>query len=184
MMLVLYMFHYQGILQQRISLDILMNEGRLDIWQFALDMFKISPFFGFGARSTFAYGVSTEGVIFGETIAWHNTWIAILIENGILGLSSYCLIMVSVGNILKNGLMAWLKNPNKISIYVAILSIIAFRYFIMSMTEMNLYTVLRPGVMLIFSALGIFIIYPEYRTSEKRNNNLNNLPIGRAKNRH
>ena len=155
----IYFLVTEELLQERVSYENILAEGRIAIWSFAMEEFRKAPFWGVGTRATFEYGISTLGVIYAETIAWHNTWIAILIENGVIGLIAYAAIIIIVSKYLKEGLIRWLKNPEGEPIFICLGSILAFRYIAMSAVEMNLYTALSPGVMFLWIIYGI-IMFP------------------------
>jgi O-antigen ligase len=154
---IIFFLAEDGVLRERLAWENMLAEGRIAIWTFGMEEFQKSPFWGAGTRAIFPYGISTQGVVFGETIAWHSTWIAILIENGIIGLVAHLVIILIVGKELLIGLIKWVKNILDESMVIAISAILFFRYIAMSFLEMNLYTILSPGVMYLWIIFGIIL---------------------------
>ena len=143
----------------RLRWDSIVSEGRIQIWLFGFEILeKGSLLFGKGIRAKFFTELPMYEDFYRVSIAWHNTWLALLIETGIVGLLSYSIILL-VG--LKRLIKAYtsvnpFENFEKIIIICAIF--ISVRYIFMSFTEMNLYTALSPGVMFFCVIFGFFSV--------------------------
>lgn len=110
---------------------------------------------GVGTRASFPYAISTEGVTYDEPVAWHNTWLALLIEAGVLGLLAHGAILFVVAKHLAGVMRRWFIDPNSVALLSVMAALIVLRYLLMSLTEMNLYTALSPGVMFFGTLFGI-----------------------------
>jgi len=75
-------------------------QGRLDIWEYALEMFKSSPIFGVGFR-TFGYV---------KNIDTHNNFVKILAELGLIG---FCIYLVLYFIAFKSGWQLYRKAEDK-----------------------------------------------------------------------
>src|ERR1700682_5088834 len=110
---------------------------------------------GVGTRGSFPYAISTEGVTYDEPVAWHTTWLALLIEAGVLGLLAHGAILFVVAKHLAGVMRRWFIDPNSVALLSVMAALIVLRYLLMSLTEMNLYTALSPGVMFFGTLFGI-----------------------------
>lgn len=145
------------VLTDRFSREVFEGEGRLEIWRFGLEaLTPASVLFGVGTRAVFTYGVSSEGIVYDSTIAWHNTWLGLLIETGLIGLLVHIALLWPMMLYSARTLTWWVREPRAEHSTIAIVgALFGLRYVLISATEMNLYTALSPGVMLFGSVLGI-----------------------------
>lgn len=80
------------------------EQGRLLLWQDALDLIKIKPLWGYGTGSskqilTEKYEKEGHGVFLQERYNAHNTYLELMIWGGIILLIAY---LILIGNILRN----------------------------------------------------------------------------------
>ncbi|MGF6954134.1 O-antigen ligase [Neobacillus sp. B4I6] len=86
-------FDIYGILESRIE-DMSSDggSGRLELWGRAWDFFASHKYVGIGAFNFPAY----NSYQFGDTLQVHNTFLEILSESGLLGISCFCLFIILV----------------------------------------------------------------------------------------
>lgn len=142
---------------RRFNRETFSAEARVDIWRFALDtLSQGSMLFGIGTRAILTQGISSEGVVYNQPIAWHNTWLALGVETGATGLLVHIAIFAPAMAYFARTLTRWAVEPRATHSSVALVgSLIGLRYILISVTEMNLYTALSSGVMLFASIFGV-----------------------------
>jgi O-Antigen ligase len=137
----------------------ILNEGRIQIWIFGMDILERGSFlFGKGVRAEFITDLPMYEDIYKVAIAWHNTWLAIFIETGIVGLISYSLILMIGLKRLGNMYVSFNKWEKHQQILFLCMIFVCLRYIFMSFTEMNLYTALSPGVIFYCFIFGVFSV--------------------------
>ena len=77
------------ILNQRSSIKT--GSGRLKIWSNGIKLFKQNPFFGIGLYNFQNYNIR----IFNDSHYLHNTFLAVLVENGLMGSLMFFLFLIS-----------------------------------------------------------------------------------------
>jgi O-Antigen ligase len=137
----------------------ILNEGRIQIWLVGIDILERgSLLFGKGVRAEFITELPMYEDYYKIAIAWHNTWLAILIETGIVGLISYSLILMIGLKRLYKLYMSFNALERQQNILISCMIYVCLRYIFMSFTEMNLYTALSPGVMFFCIIFGVFSV--------------------------
>jgi len=81
-------------LEQRVT-DIASGSGRIEIWMNALEMFSMRPLFGWGGGAF----RDINDLFFGDSRYAHNTYIEVLVENGLIG---FCVFLCCVALMLKH----------------------------------------------------------------------------------
>ena len=152
---------------QRFAWQDILKEGRFEIWTFGLkSISKDSIFFGKGVRAVFSTDIPLDDNIFKGSVAWHNTWIALIVETGLMGFLMFFVIIWKVLKYLSDSFHSWVMGSTVQDYWKSMAVIVAFRYLLMSLTEMNLYTALSPGVIFFCIIFGILTVT---RLPEKTN---------------
>lgn len=144
-------------LMERFSRETFSAEGRVGIWRFGVETLSHgSTLFGIGTRAVLAQGVSSEGIVYNQAIAWHNTWLALGVETGVAGFLAHVAILAPGMAYCARALKRWALYPRAPHAAMTLVgSLIGLRYVLISVTEMNLYTALSSGVMLFGSLFGV-----------------------------
>lgn len=77
------------------------GSGRIEIWQSAIHMIKLSPVFGYGTRDNFALSATAEGCF--KNISTHNSYLHISV---LFGLPALALLLIWIISILSRYISA------------------------------------------------------------------------------